>query len=64
MSPAEFWQMSWRDFRLKQQGFFELENNRFRTGWEQARFAAFYSVQPWAKKGRMNKMTDLMRFEW
>lgn len=64
MNPADFWPMSWRDFRLKQQGFFEMVNAQYRTQWEAARFVAFYCVQPWAKKGRLNRVTDLVRFEW
>lgn len=61
MDPAEFWSMSWRDFQLKQRGFFELENERYKRSWEQARFIGF-TANGFRKKG--SKMTDLIKFDW
>ena len=62
MSPAEFWRMSWRDFQLKQQGFFEMKNEEYKLSWTQARFIAFYAASGFLKKG--TKMKDLIRFDW
>lgn len=62
MNPAEFWRMSFRDFRLKQQGFFELRNQDFKNGWEQTRFISYYSAIGFLKKH--TKMKDICRFEW
>ena len=64
MNPAEFWSMSWRDFGLKQRGFFELRNAEYRTQWEQSRFVAFYSFLGMAKKNSLKRVTDLVRFDW
>jgi hypothetical protein len=62
MNPAEFWAMSWRDFQLKQRGFFELRNMDFRKEWEIARFVAYYSAAGFLKKG--TKLKDIVRFDW
>jgi len=64
MNPVDFWQMSWRDFKLKQRGFFERLNSEYRTSWEQARLMAFYSVSPYAKKGHLQTAKDLFIFDW
>ena len=64
MNPVDFWQMSWRDFKLKQRGFFERLNSEYRTSWEQARLMAFYSVRPYAIKGHLQTAKDLFRFDW
>lgn len=54
--------MSWRDFQLKQQGFFEHENDRYKADWERARFVGFYAVAAWSKG--LKKPTDLVKFAW
>lgn len=56
--------MSLKDFRLAQRGFFDKEQKRYQTEWEQTRFLAFYGLQPYAKKGRLRTPKDLVEFEW
>jgi len=64
MNPADFWRMSWRDFQLKQQGFFELKNSEYKSEWERARFVAFYTLAPHDVKRRLHSYQDLIRFPW
>jgi hypothetical protein len=54
--------MSWRDFQLKQQGFFKRENELFKQQWEQTRFISYYSALGFLKKHV--RMNDLVTFPW
>ena len=56
--------MSLKDFRLAQRGFFEKLKLEKQERWEQARFIAFYTLQPYAKRGRLRTFKDLVEFEW
>jgi len=62
MNPVDFWRMSFRDFKLKQQGFIELRNKDFKNGWEQVRFISYYAAIGFLKKH--TRMKDICRFEW
>jgi hypothetical protein len=64
MNPAEFWAMSWRDFQLKQRGFFELRNMDYKSQWEQARMISFWSVRAMTSKRWPRKFKDLGEFPW
>lgn len=64
MNPADFWSMSWRDFQLKQRGFFELKQTEIRTQWEAARMIAFWSVKAMTGRKWPHKFKDLGAFGW
>ena len=62
LSPAEFWPLSFRDWLLKQRGFFDMKNAEYRDNWERTRMAAFYAIAPWNKAIRTPQ--DVFRFDW
>ncbi len=64
MNPADFWQMSWRDFQIKQRGFFELKNQEYKRTWEQTRLLAFYAIKPHDVHRRFPTAKDLFMFRW
>ena len=64
MNPADFWPLSFRDWMLKQRGFFELRNQDYKTSWEQARMISYYSIIGFAKKGKIKRPQDLFKFDW
>lgn len=45
-------------------GFYELEESRIRTSWEQARWHAALMLNVYAKKGQRIKPKDLAVFPW
>lgn len=44
--------------------FYELEDNRYRQAWEQARLTAFYSANSMFFKKPIKKQTDLLKLKW
>ena len=60
LPPQVFWSMSLKEYKLAQRGFFKNTQRQ----WEIARYIAFNTLVPHAKKGRLNSPKDLGVFEW
>ena len=45
-------------------GFNQMKQLEFRNKWEQTRWLATISLQPYSGKGKTIKMTDLIQFDW
>ena len=64
LDPVVFWNMTLTEWTAAQRGFFEAEDRRGRGEWERARWMAFMFLQPYDSKRRINKVTDIARFDW
>lgn len=64
LPPLVFWMMSLKEFKLAQRGFFEKTKQERQLKWEAARYIAFNTLVPHAKKGRLRNPKDLGLFEW
>ena len=45
-------------------GFYDHELESVKREWEQVRWQSWITIQPHVKKGKVNKPTDLVRFNW
>lgn len=64
MSEQEFLDCSPRYFFARHRGFVRHHERQQQEAWERARYLAFYTLSPHAKKGRLKKLSDLGRFPW
>ncbi len=64
MAEAQLYESSPRHVSAFIRGSNERELRAHQRTWETARFVAFNSLMPHAKKGKLNKPTDLIRFAW
>jgi len=56
--------MTFQDFQLAAEGFFELEEIRQRAEWERARWMSCLTLSPHTKKGQRIKPEDIATFPW
>jgi hypothetical protein len=62
MTPAEFYELTPREFSNKSVGYFERVERDFKTSWEQTRWLAAMVMTPHLKKAL--KPNDLATFPW
>lgn len=62
MTPAEFYELTPREFSNKSVGYFERVERDFKTSWEQTRWLAAMVMNPHLKKAL--KPNDLATFPW
>jgi len=60
INPEDFWNLTMREFQLKQRGYLErLEDEQIHS-WNLNRTLACYILKPHLKKGSTMKPTDIM----
>ena len=64
LNPSAFWDMTFVDFLLAAEGFFNLEERRQQSEWERARWLGALLLSPHAKKGQSIKPQDIATFPW
>ena len=64
MSNEDFLNSDFKEVLDAIKGFQIYEQNKFRNQWEQTRWLATISLQPYSGKGKTIKMTDLIQFDW
>ena len=64
MSAEDFYCADFRDVMDAIKGFNQMKQLEFRNRWEQTRWLATISLQPYSGKGKTIKMTDLIQFDW
>ena len=64
LSPTAFYDMTFMDFQLAAEGFFNLEERRQQSEWERMRWLGALLLSPHAKKGQSIKPQDIATFPW
>lgn len=62
LTPAEFYELTPREFSNKSVGYFERVERDFKTSWEQTRWLAAMVMTPHLKKAM--RPNDLATFPW
>ena len=60
IDPESFWNMTMRQFRLKQIGYLEAQEEQRIHDWEIARWSAVFVIQPHLKRGKTLRPKDLL----
>lgn len=64
LTPAEFWDITQREFWNKLEGFYELEEHRDRRDWVRTRWQTCLFLNCYTTKNNMLQPKDLITFDW
>lgn len=64
LDPTSFYDMTFADFQLAAEGFYNLEERRQQTEWERTRWLGALLLSPHSKPGKSIKPHDIATFPW